>query len=220
MIHSESIKEISSALSAMQGELLNPAKNKVNPHFGNKYADLTEILDTVRPVLAKHHLAILQNAHCDGDQTYLTTILTHSSGEYFKAITNCKSSKDQLAQGVGSDQTYLKRYQLCAMLGVSAEEDLDGEQIVAKPAAKFVPRVAKVVPTQEGYSHAEVSTADVESMFCELINAAHEGGKDASLKLWAGMNPAIKAIINAQTSKIDALKAANNEWEIKKGMVG
>ena len=37
-------------------------KNAKNPHFKSKYADLAELLNTVRPVFSSHGLAIVQNA--------------------------------------------------------------------------------------------------------------------------------------------------------------
>jgi hypothetical protein len=52
MILSIDIDQLSAALSAAQGELENASKNSQNPHFRSKYADLAEIINTVRPVFA------------------------------------------------------------------------------------------------------------------------------------------------------------------------
>jgi hypothetical protein len=125
MNSSQSIKELASALAKAQGEFTNPNKNAQNPHFKNWYADLAEVLNTIRPVLAKHGLSVLQCPSIEGDRTEVETILMHESGEYISSKISCRTSKDGQAQGLGSDITYLRRYSL-AGLGV-AQEDLDGE---------------------------------------------------------------------------------------------
>ena len=60
MNKSESIAAISQAISKAQGEVENASKNAKNPHFKSKYADLAELLNTVRPVFSIHGLAIVQ----------------------------------------------------------------------------------------------------------------------------------------------------------------
>jgi ERF superfamily len=220
MNRSESIKELATALSAMQGEMTNPAKNSRNPHFGNKYADLTEILDTVRPVMARHGLSVVQSPYCDADHSFVETILMHSSGEYLSGVISCKSSKDQAAQGIGSDITYLKRYQICSMLGVSAEDDLDGEQVATKPVAKLVPRTIKAVPHQEIYLHSDISQEDVETLFSEFKNVCKEGGNESFMKLWKATPKEIRARVKDDPVKMGVLQLEIKEWDIRKGLVG
>ena len=55
---SESIKEIATALCKFQAEVKNPSNSAVNPFFKSKYAPLNEILNDVRPLLAKHGLSV------------------------------------------------------------------------------------------------------------------------------------------------------------------
>ena len=62
MKHSESLTNLAAALVKAQGELRAVQKDSVNPHFKNTYASLDTILDTVRPVLKKHDLALVQGA--------------------------------------------------------------------------------------------------------------------------------------------------------------
>ena len=57
MQKSDSIKELATALAKAQAEIENASKNAANPHFRSKYADLAEVLNTVRPVFAKHGIA-------------------------------------------------------------------------------------------------------------------------------------------------------------------
>ena len=67
MLMSDNVAELAAALALAQGEVENAHKNSANPHFRSKYADLAEIINTVRPVFAKHGLAIVQSpSYADG----------------------------------------------------------------------------------------------------------------------------------------------------------
>ena len=116
--------ELFAALAAAQGEIENAGKNAANPHFRSKYADLAEVLNTVRPVLARHGLAVLQGTSFDGALVSVTTVIAHASGGSVSSTASCVPAKTD-AQGVGSCTTYLRRYALAAACGI-AQEDLDG----------------------------------------------------------------------------------------------
>jgi len=206
MNRSDSIKEIATALSAMQGELQNPIKNSRNPHFGNRYADLTEILNTIRPVFARHGLSFIQNPYCDGDRTCVETVLMHSSGEMISGVISCKSSKDGSAQGIGSDITYLKRYSISSLAGLSAEDDLDGEVMPAKPVIKYVPKVA---------SKFRFPPEEIDGVFLDLKMQAVDGGKDAFGKAWAVIHPDVKTILKADTARMGILDTLCKEFASK-----
>lgn len=122
MQKSDSIKELASALAKAQGEIENASKNSKNDHFKNRYADLAEVLNTVRPVLAKHGLSVVQFPSLDGGIASVETIMMHESGEWLSNIASAPLSKPD-AQGVGSVTTYLRRYSLAALAGVAQEDD-------------------------------------------------------------------------------------------------
>jgi hypothetical protein len=52
-------------------------------------------------------------------------MLLHSSGEFISEVVTTRSLKDD-PQGLGSALTYLRRYALAAVVGVTATEDDDG----------------------------------------------------------------------------------------------
>lgn len=114
--------ELYAALAKAQAEVENASKNSANPHFKSKYADLAEVLNTVRPVLAKHGIAILQSTEFDGACVRVTTALCHASGGVVTSTAACVPAKTD-AQGIGSATTYLRRYSLAAMCGVAQEDD-------------------------------------------------------------------------------------------------
>lgn len=127
MRQSEQINEIAKALVAVQAELEPVAKDSVNPHFKNKYASLDTITEAVRPVLARHGVAIVQGG---GETTaagiLVTTMLVHTSGQWISSSFLMPLEK-QSAQSAGSAVTYGRRYLLGAMLALATEDDDDGQ---------------------------------------------------------------------------------------------
>lgn len=114
--------ELFTALAKAQGEVENATKGSTNPHFKSKYADLAEVLNTVRPTFAKHGLSLLQSTAFEGSLVSVTTVVAHSSGGFVSSVASCVPAKTD-AQGVGAATTYLRRYGLAAMTGVAQEDD-------------------------------------------------------------------------------------------------
>ena len=128
MNKSETIKELSIALSKFQGEVHNPNNTAINPFFKSKYAPLSEVLNTARPLLAKQGLSIIQNNYGNGEAVTVTTTLIHSSGEYIESGEMTAKPEKNTAQAMGAVITYLRRYQLSSILGLSSEDDTDGNE--------------------------------------------------------------------------------------------
>lgn len=117
---SAEINEISAALSAFQGEVEQPSLNKENPYFKSRYVDLSGVLKAAQKTMAKHGLSVAQII--DGGD--IITLLSHKSGQWFKSVCPIGSYKNQ--QDRGSMITYTKRYAICAILGIAADTDDDG----------------------------------------------------------------------------------------------
>lgn len=130
MIMSDSVAEIAKALAKAQGEIENASKNAANPHFRSKYADLAEVLNTIRPIFAKHGLSYVQFPSFHEGVASVETLLMHDSGEWMRGMSSAPVSKND-AQGVGSATTYLRRYSLAAMAGIAQEDD-DANSAVGK----------------------------------------------------------------------------------------
>jgi hypothetical protein len=122
MNKSESIAALAKALAEAQGELENASKSTKNKFFDSKYADLAEVLNTVRPVLSKHKLSVAQFPSFADGVASVESILMHESGEFISSVASAPVSK-QDAQGVGSATTYLRRYSLAAIAGIAQEDD-------------------------------------------------------------------------------------------------
>lgn len=135
MIHSENIAAISGALAKAQGVIEGAKKDSANPHFRSKYADLASCWDACREALSANEIAVIQapGELADG-VVEITTMLCHSSGEWFREVLPFPLPKVD-AHGLGSAITYGRRYALAAMVGIAPEDD-DGNAAVAAGGAE------------------------------------------------------------------------------------
>ena len=157
MKHSESIALLAGALAKAQLQIEPASKNATNPHFRSHYADLASIWDACRGPLNTNGLSIVQFP-CDGEvgRTGLCTMLLHSSGEWISEVVTTRSQKDD-PQGLGSALTYLRRYALAAVVGVTATEDDDGN------AASTPANARAAAPAQRPYIPPPVSPPAVNA---------------------------------------------------------
>jgi len=130
---SPSVTKIAAALCVAQTELKNPVKNKQNPHLKNWYADLTAVLEAVLPVFTKHKLSVMQLPCELDDAPAMMTLVMHESGEWIETVVKVRPVKSD-PQGIGSAQTYAKRYALQSIAGIAAEDDDDGHAATHRPA--------------------------------------------------------------------------------------
>lgn len=131
------ISAIATAFVKAQADLRAIAKDSTNPHFKNKYASLDTIIETVRPILATHGLAVTQTTEVvgDGKALIVRSVLLHESGETLDSAAYVPIAK-QDAQGAGGALTYGRRYSLAALLCLATDEDDDGHAASRPPAAK------------------------------------------------------------------------------------
>lgn len=121
---SGNIEEIAKALISFHKEMKPVKKESKNPFFKSAYADLSSILEAVNEPLQKAGLSFVQFPV--GENT-LTTMLMHESGQWIQSNYKMEPSKKD-PQGTGSAITYARRYALGAILGISTEEDDDGNK--------------------------------------------------------------------------------------------
>jgi hypothetical protein len=148
--------ELFAALAKMQGEVENATKSSTNPHFRSKYADLAEVLNTVRPVLAAHGLSVIQSPSFDGAVCHVTTTIAHSSGGYISGTISCIPAKMD-GQGIGAATTYLRRYSLAAVCGVAQEDDDGNTAAHNKPSAPITS--AEAARIRENIEHLGIDEA-------------------------------------------------------------
>lgn len=124
---SNDVSNIFSAHIKMQSELSNVSKNADG--YGYKYATLDNIIDHIRPVMAKHGLGYIQTTTtAENGHVGVTTRLIHTSGEWVEDTMIAplsKLAKMNEYQVAGSIITYFRRYALSAMVGIASEDDND-----------------------------------------------------------------------------------------------
>lgn len=114
---------LASAMAAAFAEIEGATKDKVNPAFKSKYADLGSVIDAIKPALVNHGLFFSQLTHSRDGGVVVETVVTHTSGEAMSFGHLFVPANRNDAQGYGSALTYARRYSLMAAFGVPAEDD-------------------------------------------------------------------------------------------------
>ena len=124
-----------------------PAIGKTADAQYGKFADLETVLSTVTPHLIKNGLVVSQTFEpSEGVDPILVTKLLHVSGaELVSRLPMIIGKGRNALHDFGGSCTYLKRYALLALLGLTADMDMDGDFADEKPAAKPQPKKAATV---------------------------------------------------------------------------
>jgi len=182
MKSSNSIAEIAQALNKLQVRIEDASMNAVNPHLKNKYADLQSILETIRAPMAAVGLSFTQLPGYGDDTVYLETILMHVSGEWIASTSAAPLTKKD-AQGVGSTLTYLRRYALASLVGITQADD-DGESIAIKSAGEKLCTFAQADRMQRLLDKCPEST---QAWFTERFGSTQSVPKIEFDRLYAGI---------------------------------
>ena len=124
---SEEVDKIAEALVGFQAQVDNPQKDTEG--YGYMYAPLETVLNTVKPALKEHGLAVNQSTNNEGEKVGVKTIIWHESGQFIEfdelVLPRDDGQQRSGAQAAGSSITYARRYALSAALGIASEEDTD-----------------------------------------------------------------------------------------------
>lgn len=125
------------AFIKMQAELPQIEEKGYNPYFKSKYAPWDAIIEKIRPVLAKHGFAFFHRLepmvdHETGQPTKDTLYVMHlvhvSGGELISSMALEEWGESKiLLQRKGGGMTFLRRYMLVSLLGLSTGDDTDAE---------------------------------------------------------------------------------------------
>jgi hypothetical protein len=127
----DAVTKLVAALAAAQGEFGPIEKNRhvvIRPREKAAYefwfADLGEINAKTRPALSKHGLAI--SSWITGGRL-VTALLGHGASLYTDLqAPKLPDTSDEL-KGFGGKWSYVKRYQISALLFLAAEDDIDDD---------------------------------------------------------------------------------------------
>ena len=146
--------EMNAALVAAIAEAKDVSADSKNSHLGNKYASLSAHLKAIKPVFAKHGLAIMQFLIYDQTGAAgIGTIILHKNGGWI-SFDCCpqpphekgkdKNGNDYEKKGYSPQQfgafiSYLRRYTLASIAGVATDDD-DAEAASQPAGRSWTPR--------------------------------------------------------------------------------
>lgn len=156
---SEEAKQLSpnEALVLAVNHCSNVAAEKFNPHFKSHYFGLGDLLSEVKPVFLKYGLTILQTPYTTETRIALKTEVLHASGHRFDFGELAVKSEGTNLQQLGSITTYLRRYAISTITGISADTDTtDDDGNTATGKSYPAPAYAKpsVKPIQKPHQDA------------------------------------------------------------------
>src|SRR5271155_978652 len=157
---SEQINELMAALAKAQSKIRSATKDKANPFFKSKYADLASIYEACREQLSENGLATTQCMSPSPQGINIITVLGHSSGQWIKSEMPLIFAKSD-PQTIGSTITYFRRYSLAAIVGVAPEDD-DGEKAQAPYRAQRIEE-SKVLIKKVSQKEVE----ELQNILCE-----------------------------------------------------
>ena len=128
------MKNIFAALSKFQSECGPALLDESNPHFRSRFASIASLTETIRPILAKHELTVLQFPISRDDRAGVRTIIGHSSGESLEEEFLIPMGAKQDPQKAIGAVSYARRACLSGALGLITSEsiDQDGEDLVGR----------------------------------------------------------------------------------------
>lgn len=122
---SEEVRKLSptEALVLAISHCSNVAAQKFNPHFKSNYFGLGDLLAEVKPVFATYGLTILQTPYTEDGRISVKTEVLHHTGHRFDFRELSVKSEGTNLQQLGSITTYLRRYAISTIAGISADKD-------------------------------------------------------------------------------------------------
>lgn len=117
------MKHIAPAFINAKKAFMPALKDKNNPAFRSKYADLGACLEAVEDALLDNSIALYQETFEDQTGVTVETVLLHESGETIRGGKLHVPAAKQDPQGYGSALTYARRYSLMAACGIAPEDD-------------------------------------------------------------------------------------------------
>ena len=214
--------KLHAALAAAQGQMKNPERNRTvtvktqnGPSYTFDYATLDSIIEGAREALSKNGIAVsqaLERGH-DGNSVMVTRLL-HSGGGCLVSELPVDLPRGGRIQELGSLITYARRYALCAILNIAAEEDDDG----AGPDKKAIgPRGEPQAPAPKAPA-AGSPRAEYKRILTEMQDAEDAVGlaqvlldnKDAILKVKAASEEGYNKLMSEKDSLVEKFGGAKS----------
>lgn len=205
---SENITELIKALVNAQREFEPVKRTVTNSFFHSKYATLDDVLAACVPILVKCGLTVLQPIETlESGETIIETRLLHVSGEWLSSkvkIPILQQKGANALQEFGIGITYMRRYMLSSLLGMSTEDDNDGNNASTQrpkkePEAKATQeQKAQITKAIKDLGLTDVDKALKDAHFVPLAQLTESQAKSAIERLEKAVK-AKKDAANAET---------------------
>lgn len=161
-------------------------KDKTNPAFRSKYADLGACIDAVEDALLANGIAFIQETSEDPTGVTVETVFLHESGEAMRCGKLHVPAAKQDPQGYGSALTYARRYSLMAACGIAPEDDDGNDASKAKQDAAKKEARAHWLADQFAAIQAAATVGELKRIVSDAIQAAQrENDADAEREILA-----------------------------------
>lgn len=118
--------DLDTALMQAQMEFPEIPKDQTNTYFNTRYSSLDAIVSKTRPALFKFGLLLTHDLEDTETGLRVTAVLKHTPTKQKKTNSlSCNVNRDA-PQQMGSAITYLRRYTASPLLGITPDEDDDG----------------------------------------------------------------------------------------------
>ena len=118
------MKHLLKSLAEFQYECPTIKKTKSNDFGKYKYTDLSDVTEAIKPLLQKHGLAYFQTM--DSNNVMKTTLFHVESAELLDSFITMPLDVELKGmnkyQVMGSAISYIRKYQLCSILGIVSDE--------------------------------------------------------------------------------------------------
>lgn len=196
------MKQIAAAFIAAKRAFGPALKDKTNPQFRSKYADLGACIDAVDDALLKNGIAFTQETFENDSGVMVETVFIHESGESMRCGKLHVPAAKQDPQGYGSALTYARRYSLMTACGIAPEDD-DGNAARAAEDAKRKAERERWLADQKAAVEAASTGAEFKRIVeAAIVAAQHENDADAEAQIRAAA--ATKAAKARKPAKEDA----------------
>lgn len=198
------MKTIAAAFVQAKRKFGPALKDKTNPQFRSKYADLGACIDAVEDALLSEGIAFYQETFHDEAGITVETVLLHEGGESLRCGKLHVPASKRDPQGFGSALTYARRYSLMAACGIAAEDD-DGN--AAAKAIKHRPTSGSILQASAVKVCDKVAWAIEQHMLKgDIMGALEEcqGITDSEEKtyLWSLLPSATRSAIKKHSETI------------------
>lgn len=167
------MQKIAAAFIKAKREFQPALKDKTNPAFRSKYADLGACLDAVTDALLNNGIALYQETFLDDSGVTVETVLLHESGEAIRGGKLHVPASKQDPQGYGSALTYCRRYSLQAACGIAPEDDDGAAAVKSTTAARQNTPAPDLSQKNAGQPTSGARTMVSAERLLELESLAH-----------------------------------------------